>query len=142
MSTSVVRVTIEVPRGGHRKREWCPETGGLVTEYVSPVASPFNYGCVRDRPSTDGDPLDAVVLGPRAAAGTEVVVAVRGVVRFIDAGLEDPKLICAGSPPDPAQRRTVERFFRRYAVARRMLNRLQGRTGETAFRGVDWGATA
>lgn len=140
MSPSVVRVTIEVPRGGHRKREWRPE--GLVTEYISPVPSPFNYGCVRDRPSSDGDPLDAVVLGPRAEAGAELVVAVRGVVRFVDAGLDDPKLVCAGSAPDAAQRRAVERFFRRYAVARRLLNRLQGRPGETAFHGVDWGASA
>lgn len=139
MPNPTVRVTIEVPRGGHRKRAWSP--GGLITEYVSPVPSPFNYGCVRDRPSSDGDPLDAVVLGPRRAPGAEVVVVVRGVVRFTDAGQADPKLVCAGSAVSDADRRTVERFFRRYAVARRLLNRLQGLTGETAFLGVDWHAT-
>lgn len=142
MSLEIVTVLIEVPRGSHLKREWRSTAWGgrLVLEYVSPFPSPFNYGCVRDRRADDGDPADAVVLGPRRPAGSEVRVAVRGVVEFIDAGLADPKLICAGSSPTPAERAQVERFFRRYAVARGWLNRAQGKPGETRFAGVSWRA--
>ncbi|MSP56726.1 MAG: hypothetical protein EXR69_14160 [Myxococcales bacterium] len=136
-----VRVLIEVPRGSHLKREWRTTAWGgrLVLEYISPVPSPFNYGCVLDRRADDGDPADAVVLGPQRAAGSEVIAAVRGVVRFTDAGCDDPKLICAGSPVDAVGRAQVERFFRRYAIARGWLNRMQGKSGETAFVGVEWG---
>jgi inorganic pyrophosphatase len=133
---------IEVPRGGHRKREWRRELnrsgGRLVTEYLSPVGSPFNYGCILDGLGADGDPPDAVVLGPRCPAGVEVLAVVRGVVRFVDAGLDDPKLICSGTPPSAAERSAVERFFRRYAVARRLLNAVQGHAGNTAYLGADW----
>ncbi len=133
-----VLVYIEVPRGTHRKREWRPAAGRLVTEYLSPFPSPFNYGCVRDRPGADGDPADALVLGPRREAGSELLVRVRGVVDFLDAGLEDPKLVCSGSPVGPDERRLVERFFRSYAWARRFVNRLQGKSGDTGLRGVEW----
>lgn len=110
-----------------------------MTEYVSPFGSPFNYGCVRERPGQDGDAADAVVLGPRRDPGSEVLVAVRGVVHFVDAGLADPKLVCSGKPVSEAEKRDVERFFRRYAWARRLLNLLQGKVGETGVRSVEWG---
>jgi len=129
-------VYIEVPRGSRVKRELRGDR--LVTEYVSPFASPFNYGCVRAELSTDGDPVDALVLGPTRGAGTEVVVRVRGVVDFVDEGLADPKLVCSGSPPSADEKDAVERFFRRYALARTLLNRLQGKPGLTAFNGVRW----
>lgn len=136
-----VRVLIEVPRGSHLKREWRTTAWGgrLVLEYVSPVPSPFNYGCVVDRRADDGDPADAVVLGPRQPAGSEVLAVVRGVVRFRDAGMDDPKLVCAGAPVSPGERASVERFFRRYAVARGWLNRWQGKAGETTFLAAEWG---
>lgn len=129
-------VYVEVPRGSRVKREL--RGGRLVTEYLSPFASPFNYGCVRAELSTDGDPVDALVLGPAREAGAEVLVRVRGVVDFVDAGLADPKLVCSGSPPTPDEQQAVERFFRRYALARALLNRLQGKPGLTAFNGVRW----
>jgi inorganic pyrophosphatase len=110
----------------------------LVTEYVSPIASPFNYGCILGEQGADGDPPDAVVLGPRCAAGQEVLAVVRGVVHFLDAGKDDPKLICSGTPPSAAERRSVEQFFRRYAIARRLLNAAQGHTGQTNFVRAEW----
>lgn len=136
-----VLVYIEVPRGTHRKREWRAGvgSGALVTEYLSPFASPFNYGCVRGSPGEDGDPADAVVLGPRRDAGSEALVAIRGVVHFVDAGLADPKLVCSGAPVSAAEKRGVERFFRRYTFARRFLNWTQGKVGETGVRSVEWG---
>ena len=41
-----------------------------------------------------GDPLDALILGNPLPYGYEGKVKVRGVMKFIDAGLVDDKLIC------------------------------------------------
>ena len=70
-----VLVRIEVPRLGLVKRD------AHRIEYISPVPCPFNYGSVPDTLAPDGDPFDAVVLGPRLATGTLVEVPVTGVVR-------------------------------------------------------------
>lgn len=127
-----VRVLIEVPRGGFVKREV-----GAGVDYVSPVPSPFNYGCIPELPGADGDPLDVVVLGPALRAGERVEVVVRGVVRFVDAGAVDDKLVASALPPSPGDWRAVTAFFRVYARARRALNLAGGRRGRTAFLGVE-----
>lgn len=125
-----VEVLVEVPRGGFVKRE-----AGRGIEYVSPIPCPFNYGCVEAIPGADGDPVDVVLLGPRRRAGSRVRATIRGRVRFVDAGVEDDKWIASAA--EPGSLRAVEAFFRVYAVARGLLNRLQGRPGRTAFLGVE-----
>lgn len=124
---SRVLVRIEVPRGSFVKRS---EARGI--EFLSPVPCPFNYGCVPGRMGGDGDPLDALVLGPRLGLGAEVEVPVVGVVRFLDDGREDDKLVCGEGPP-----RGVAAFFRLYAWARWSLNLGRGRRGRTAFLGYE-----
>lgn len=129
-----VTVLVEVPRGGLVKREL---HGGGRVSYVSPVPCPFNYGCLPDHPGADGDPLDAVVLGPRLPVGARVERAVVGVVRFVDAGLPDDKLILSDIPPTPAQLRLLRSFFAVYAPIRWALNLARGRPGRTALLGVE-----
>ncbi len=128
-----VRVIIEVPLGGFVKRELHE---GRRIEYVSPVPCPFNYGHAPGMPGQDGDPLDVVLLGPRLAVGTEVEAPVQALVRFYDAGLPDDKLVCAQAPLSGPQRMLVAGFFRTYVHARRLLNRAQGRSGETLYTGL------
>lgn len=41
-----------------------------------------------------GDPLDAVILGDQLPYGYSGKVKVKGVMRFMDAGVVDDKLIC------------------------------------------------
>lgn len=130
-----VEVLIEVPRYGLVKRELRPD-GGFRLDYVSPVPCPFNYGAVPDEPGADGDPVDAVVLGPTLAMGTRVRVPVWGEVRFVDAGLDDPKLICGERPPTPGDRLRLSQFFRVYAIVRAGLNLARGRRGPTRFGGL------
>lgn len=125
-----VRVQIEVPKGSFLKRE------GDRIEYVSPVPCPFNYGCVPDQPGADGDPLDALVLGPRLPLGSEVEVPVHAVVRFLDAGLVDDKLVC-GRLPTRGDLMGVGAFFSLYARIRGAMNRIRGRRGATRFLGVE-----
>jgi len=62
-----VEVVIEVPRGSFLKRG----SSGRV-DFVSPLPSPYNYGCVPTHIGLEGDLLDAVVLGPRLPFGSTV----------------------------------------------------------------------
>ncbi len=131
-----IDVLVEVPRGSFLKREL--RDGALVVDYVSPLPSPFNYGCVPDTLGEDGDPLDAVVLGPRLRAMERVRLPVVGIVRFEDAGQQDDKLVASAAPPSTWQRRRLEVFFRVYARARTVLNVTRGLRGTTRFLGITW----
>jgi inorganic pyrophosphatase len=123
-------VRIEVPRGSFVKRR--PD--GSI-DFVSPIPCPYNYGSMTGHTAPDGDPLDAVVLGPRIPYGRSVRAPIRAAIDFIDADTPDPKIICAADPLTHAQRRDVERFFRSYAVLKRMLHRVRGQKGRTACLG-------
>ena len=125
-----VRVLVEVPRMGFVKRN----ARGMV-DVVSPLPCPFNYGSVPGTRSGDGDPLDAVLLGPRIPRGVEVDTRVLGWVRFVDAGDPDPKLVC-GLVLRPADRWAIRLFFEVYAPAKRGLALVRGRRGLTRFEGL------
>ena len=127
-----VEVVIEVPKGGFVKRG----AHGHV-DYVAPLPCPFNYGSVRGFISPDGDPLDAVLLGKRQPLGAVVRVRQWGHVDFVDAGQDDPKLVCTlEDPPTEAQWKRVVSFFRLYARCKAVLNRLRMRRGPTWMRGT------
>ncbi len=125
-----VEVLIEIPRGSFLKRG---STGRV--DFVSPLPCPFNYGSVPSHVGLEGDLLDAVVLGPRLAAGTRVRVPAWGAVTLTDRGMSDDKLICSSAPLKPAQRDAVLRFFRFYARCKAVLNLWRGRPGRNACDG-------
>ena len=79
-----LEICVEVPRGGRIKRR--PD--GSI-DFMSPFASPFNYGSVTGRRAADGDPEDALVLGPPLSPGSVVQRKVWGRVVFQDAGVAD-----------------------------------------------------
>lgn len=130
MSAERVTVVIDVPRGSFVKRA---DDGSV--DFVSPYPAPFNYGHVLGTLADDGEGIDAVVLGPRLARGARSTVAIRGRVGFLDAGVSDPKWICARDPLSASERRHVERFFGWYAVAKRMINRFRRKPGPTRYLG-------
>ncbi len=125
-----VEVLIEIPRGSFLKRG---STGHI--DFVSPLPCPFNYGSVPTHIGLEGDLLDAVVLGPRLAAGTRIRVPARGAITLTDRGMSDDKLICSEVPLRPAQRRDVLRFFRFYARCKALLNLWRRRPGRNACEG-------
>lgn len=127
-----LEVIIEVPRGGFIKRR---DDGSV--DFVSPFPCPFNYGSVPGTTSGDGDRLDAVVLGARSARGTRTRCRVAARVRFVDAGQEDPKYICAARPLNALDRLQVRAFFSFYARAKGALNLLRGKHGETRYYGLE-----
>lgn len=124
-------VLIETPRWSWVKRR----SDGAV-DFVSPLPTPYNYGCIPGLTSEDGDPLDVVVLGPRLPRGQRLRVPVVAVLVFIDAGCNDPKVICSPQPLGRWERWGLEAFFRTYALFKRVLHRLRGQGGrETRFAG-------
>ena len=126
----LVVVQIEVPKGGFVKRE-----ADRGIEYISPFPCPFNYGHIPGVIADDGDPPDALVLGPALANGIQVTTTAWQRVRFVDDGNVDDKLICGDIPPDAASLATVRRFFRVYALARSALNVASGK-GRARFLGI------
>ena len=125
-------VRIEVVRGG-----WVKRRPDHTIDFVSPFPSPFNYGSVLGRDAPDGDPEDALVLGPSISLETVVQTPVWGKVKFLDAGLEDHKWVCGERAPSEKEWAKVEAFFKRYAWAKRFLYRLRGTSGEVRFLGIE-----
>lgn len=128
-----LEVVIEVPRGSFIKRK---DDGSV--DFVSPVPCPFNYGSVPDTCSGDGDRLDALILGPRLSRGERCVRQVVGRVHFLDAGLEDPKYICAAGKLTPFDRALISSFFTLYARAKQVLNFVRGKHGRTYYGGIEY----
>ena len=128
--TASLTVVIDVPRGSFVKRD---DDGSV--DFVYPVPCPFNYGHVPGTTSEDGDAEDAVVLGRRLPLGSTTTAAPRGRVQFVDAGLFDPKWICADSPLTAFDRWQVDAFFRAYAAGKRLINSLRGKRGPTRYLG-------
>lgn len=94
----VVNVIIEIPRGTLRnKYEADKATGAIFLDRVNNVemAYPFDYGFVPDTLCEDGDPLDAlVIIDEPLFPGVVVPCRAIGMVRMIDDGEGDEKLIC------------------------------------------------
>ena len=100
----LVNAVVEIPSGACEKWEvkqdgrmrWDMKDG--KPRHVKYLGYPCNYGMV---PRTllgreqggDGDPLDILVLGPALPRGTVVAVRVLGMIRLIDGGEKDDKLI-------------------------------------------------
>lgn len=123
----VVEVCIEVVRGGRVKRR---DDGRL--HYISPWASPFNYGSTDDVPrAADGDPQDVLVLGPRQQVGRRLPVRILGVAALLDGGVRDDKWLAApiGWQVGPGGRKAVQAFFARYRHGKNLLARMTRRPG-------------
>jgi inorganic pyrophosphatase len=102
---STVNAAIEIPAGTNDKWETHKSTGVMEWEQkngkrrvVQYLPYPANYGMI---PGTilpkekggDGDPLDILVLGPAVERGSVLPVKIIGVLRLMDTGEQDDKLI-------------------------------------------------
>jgi len=123
-------VLIEVAAWSFTKRK---ADGSL--DYVSPVPTPFNYGSVQGVMGLDGDPLDALVLGPRLPRGTQTQATIQSVARIVDAGLIDDKLICKHGALSKGERIALRIFFGLYVFAKRILYTVRGVSEPTRFEG-------
>ncbi len=127
-----VEARVETPKGSFLKRS----SRGSV-DFVSPVPCPFNYGSVCGRMAADGEPLDAVILGPKRARLQLVWMSVLGVVGFLDAGIEDHKIILGQDEGlHGGTIAQLERFFCRYCRVKNLVGGMRG-AEPTRFLGVE-----
>ena len=116
---------IEIPRGDRRKWELDMRAGERVVNRLIPAdvgGYPVNYGFVPQTVFVDGDPFDALVLGPPVEGGSLTRGVIVGVMFMDDEGAIDSKVVLspAGADGKPlyalgdAERSQMAEFFRRY----------------------------
>ena len=95
-----ITVVVEIPEGSSHKIEWDRHVGVMKLDRVEPkvFAKPTNYGFIPQTLDEDGDELD-VLLITDLPLSTGVVVNARviGVMRFVDDGEVDDKVIAVPS---------------------------------------------
>ena len=120
-----VNAYVEISRGDRRKWEFDMRANARAIDRVIPEdigGYPVNYGFVPQTISYDGDPFDALVLGPAVAGGTMVRGVVVGLMQMEDEKGLDSKVVLSAAGPDgrpvhaltPADERLIGDFFNRY----------------------------
>jgi inorganic pyrophosphatase len=119
-----VNAYIEIFRGDRRKWEFDMRHNRRRIDRVTPRALggyPVNYGFVPQTVSYDGDPFDALVIGPPARGGTIVRGTIVGIMHMEDETGLDSKVVLApmraGKPKYPltdADRKRIGAFFSVY----------------------------
>ncbi len=93
----VINAIIEVSAGSINKYEMITESGQLKLDRVgySSMAYPFTYGAIPMTWDYDGDPLDVEIVNitEPLVPGSLVEARVIGVMKFIDGGEVDDKII-------------------------------------------------
>ena len=92
-----IRAIVEIPKGSILKYEYEPSGRYLtiVREMKKRYRYPFNYGIIPQTLAGDEDPLDAIIIYDQPIpAGTVVNCKIYGVIRMIDNGQEDDKILC------------------------------------------------
>ena len=91
----VINVVVEIPKGSNNKIEWKRDKKVFMIDRVDPkiFAKPTNYGFIPQTLDEDGDELDALILGDELPTGVYLEARVLGVMKFIDGGEVDDKVI-------------------------------------------------
>jgi inorganic pyrophosphatase len=120
-----VNAYIEIARGDRNKWEFDMAKNSRFLDRIIPEklgTYPVNYGIVPQTVSYDGDPFDALVLGPPIEGGSLVRGAIVGLFLMEDEKGDDAKVVLSLVNPSgrplhalepPHQQQMVE-FFRRY----------------------------
>jgi len=103
---SLVNIVIEIPAGSSQKWEVNKQTGSLEWERISDdslrivkyLPYPANYGMIPrtwlpEAEGGDNDPLDVFLLGERVERGSIIPARIIGIIRMLDRGEQDDKLI-------------------------------------------------
>lgn len=126
----LVNIVVEIPAGSNEKWEVDKETGHLEWERLADgryrvvefLPYPANYGMV---PRTllprelggDGDPLDVFLLGPARDRGAVVPARIVAVIRAIDGGEQDDKILAVDPESWFAEVRTLNDLETRFPGA-------------------------
>ena len=124
-SDKTVNAYIEIARGDRRKWEFDMRANARKIDRMIPArigGYPVNYGFVPQTISSDGDPFDALVLGPPITGGRVVRGAIAGVMFMEDEKGPDSKVVLSrldskGRPLHvltPAIQQEIGDYFKRY----------------------------
>jgi inorganic pyrophosphatase len=143
-----LNVVIEIPTGSNHKIEWDRERACFMLDRVEPMAfaKPCNYGFIPQTIDEDGDELDALVITEQPlTTGVYMKARVLGVMKFVDGGEVDDKIICVADDDrnngdayqtlEDLPKRTLEQIefhFNHYKDLKK-----PGTTTVKAFEGVD-----
>ncbi|MCB1615541.1 MAG: inorganic diphosphatase [Pseudomonadales bacterium] len=128
-SDGSINVVVEIPAGTNAKWEVDKMTGELKWEFkegvprvVKYLGYPGNYGFVPrsllpHELGGDGDPLDVIVLGPAVPRGSVIPVKIIGVLRLLDKGEQDDKLIAIQSGTPLAKVDSLEELDKKFPGA-------------------------
>ena len=92
-----LNVVIEIPTGSNHKIEWDREHACFMLDRVEPMAfaKPCNYGFIPQTLDEDGDELDVLMITDQPlTTGIWMKARILGVMRFVDGGEVDDKIIC------------------------------------------------
>jgi inorganic pyrophosphatase len=120
-----INAYIEIPKGDRRKFELDMRANSRAIDRVMPEdvgAYPVNYGFVPQTVSYDGDPFDALVLGPSLPGAQVVRGVIVGLLHMDDEKGLDSKVVLSlvdddGRPTHaltPDEQRVIAEFFKRY----------------------------
>jgi len=120
-----INAYIEIPRGERRKFEFDMHANARTVDRVMPErlgGYPVNYGFVPQTVSYDGDPFDALVLGPPLPGGRIAPGVVIGLMLMEDEKGLDAKVVLSPLDGDgrapyeltAADRDSIGGFFRIY----------------------------
>ena len=92
-----INVVVEIPTGSNHKIEWDRKNACFKLDRVEPMAfaKPCNYGFIPQTIDEDGDELDALIITDQPlTTGIYMTAKVLGVMKFVDDGEVDDKIIC------------------------------------------------
>ncbi|MDP8163475.1 inorganic diphosphatase [Pasteurella skyensis] len=93
----IINVVNEIPAGSNHKIEWNRELACFQLDRVEPTifAKPTNYGFIPQTLDEDGDELDVLLVTDQPlATGVFLEAKVIGVMKFVDDGEVDDKIVC------------------------------------------------
>lgn len=91
-----LNLVVEIPKGSDQKIELEKETGEFKLDRVlhEPFKFPYNYGLIPQTLYEDGDAADGFLISNDVAqTGNVIKIRPVGMVRFIDSGETDDKII-------------------------------------------------
>ncbi len=92
----VLNVVVEIPFGSTEKIEWSRTNMEMEVNRREPSTfpEPVNYGFIPKTTGGDGDNLDAIIISTSSIpTGSVIKSRIIGVMRFIDGGEVDDKII-------------------------------------------------
>ena len=93
----IINVVNEIPAGSNHNIEWNRKLAAFQLDRVEPAifAKPTNYGFIPQTLDEDGDELDVLLVTEQPlATGIFLEARVIGVMKFVDDGEVDDKIVC------------------------------------------------